>query len=67
MTPVPSNSAAIGDAVTLLNGGREMLVVDVQPGDTGVVASWRHSSGQVFESWFPTERLRLVRRMKRAG
>ena len=67
MTPVPSNSAAIGDAVMLLSGGTEMLVLDVQPGEAGVIAGWKHSSGQVFESWFPIERLRLVRRMRSEG
>ena len=67
MTPVSSNSAAIGDAVMLLNGGVEMLVLDVQPGEAGVIAGWKHGSGQVFESWFPIERLRLVRRMRSDG
>ncbi len=67
MTPVSSNSAAIGDAVVLLSGGDEMLVLDVQPGESGVIAGWKHTSGQVFESWFPIERLRLVRRMRSAG
>ena len=64
MTPVSNNSAAIGDAVTLLNGGREMIVVDLQPGESGVTAAWKHTSGQVFESWFPIDQLRLVRRMR---
>ena len=67
MTPVSSNSAAIGDAVVLLSGSEEMLVLDVQPGENGVIAGWKHSSGQVFESWFPIERLRLVRRMRSNG
>lgn len=65
-TPSSDNAAAIGDAVTLIGGGCEMLVVDIHPERNGVTAGWRLSSGQVCESWFPTTKLRLVRRMRKA-
>jgi hypothetical protein len=66
MVPVSnSNTAAIGDAVMLISGGCEMLVVDIHPERNGVTAGWRLNSGEVCESWFPTTRLRLVRRMRK--
>ena len=55
------NFARVGDVVARPGSGQEMVVVDVTPGPL-VVTAWRHRSGQMHETSFAADKLRLVRR-----